>query len=315
MFRLPRDYRDVEIDRPIFLLGNQGDGVTLISRFLRRNRSVVCVSGNSLYWTGADEMQRAMEYRLPRRLRLSGRLLGTDPPHRVFSQPRSWSYGVDELFQKYHLTEDDWTEGEEQAFRRIIRECLAQYGLVKGPRFVDKSQVFTLKTRFIQRLLSGCSPQFILITRDPYVSCFRAASGKAKDMSRYARFLSFEERFRYCIQHWKNCMDTVIKDSVFLESFSHFRYEDFLLEPEAQTRRLCQLIDLEYDPDMLPAAHHTMPLGTKFGNRWYPLRPENNETYLKKMTEAQLDQVEAQCGTLAKRFGYCRPELAGTKSD
>jgi len=48
-------FEEAEIDRPIFLLGVQGGGLTLLSRMLRRHPQVVSVSGNHRYWSGADE--------------------------------------------------------------------------------------------------------------------------------------------------------------------------------------------------------------------------------------------------------------------
>ncbi|MDG1302228.1 MAG: sulfotransferase [Opitutae bacterium] len=314
MFYVPGWFRALagdRIDRPVFLLGNQGDGITLISRFLRRHQQVVSVSGNSDYWTGADEMQRAMEYRLPRLLRLSGSFLGTDPKHSSLTMPRSWSYGCDELWEAYHSTEDDANEVDRVGLKRAIGECIHRYSRSISTRFVDKSQVYTLKSRYIQSLLSESDPYFVLITRDPYASCYRAAMGKAGDMARYSSFLSFEERFELCIQHWKNCMSTILEDSSNLSHFKHWRYEDFLSEPEKNTRELCDFIGLDYQESMLPAPEHTIPFGTRYGDRWYPLRPDNNQAYFDKMTMAQFRQVEAGCGEIAKQFGYTIPSSAG----
>ena len=73
-------FKHINIDRPIFLLGNQGDGLTLIARMLRRHPDVVSITGNHTYWSGADEMQKVMMCRLPASLRLGGRFLCPDPP-------------------------------------------------------------------------------------------------------------------------------------------------------------------------------------------------------------------------------------------
>ena len=311
MFYLPGWFRELgveKIDRPVFLLGNQGDGITLISRFLRRHPEVVSVSGNSTYWTGADEMQRAMEYRLPHSLRLSGSLFKTDPNHPMLSMPRSWSYGCDDLYNAYHSTEGALTEKDRKCFKAVIGECVHRFGRTKTVRFVDKSQVYTLKSRYIQSLLADNDPYFVLITRDPYASCFRAANGKAGDMARYANFLSFEDRFELCLQHWNNCMTTVLEDSLKLKHFKHWKYEDFLSEPEKNTRELCDFIGLTYELNMLPAPEHQIPLGTRYGDRWYPLRPDNNQSYFDKMSTEQFRRVEFVCGATAGRLGYSLPQ-------
>lgn len=310
MFYIPSWFKTLgieSIDRPIFLLGNQGDGITLISRFLRRHPEVVSCSGNSNYWTGADEMQRAMEYRLPHLLRLSGSLLKTDPEHPMLTMPRSWSYGCDELYEAYQSTENDMLERDRSRFRAVIGECVYRFGRTKTVRFIDKSQIYTLKSRYIQSLLAECEPYFVLITRDPYASCFRAAHGKAGDMARYSSFLSFDKRFDLCIQHWNNCMSTLLKDSAKLKHFKYWRYEDFLSAPETHTKELCEFVGLDYDPDMLPAVEHRIPFGTKYGDRWYPLRPDNNQAYFDKMTMEQFLRVQSVCGETAKKLGYSFP--------
>lgn len=60
-----RDLSAVDIDRPIFLVGASGAGLTLLARILRRAEGVVTVSGGADYWTGADEMYVAMAPYLP----------------------------------------------------------------------------------------------------------------------------------------------------------------------------------------------------------------------------------------------------------
>ena len=58
-------FEDVSVDRPIFLLGVQGGGLTLVSRMLRRHPQVVSVSGNYRYWSGADEIHTVLGPILP----------------------------------------------------------------------------------------------------------------------------------------------------------------------------------------------------------------------------------------------------------
>ncbi len=307
--RMFRDLSGEKIRRPIFFLGNQGGGLTLISRMIRRHPVAVSVTGDHNYWSGADEMQRVMVHRLPKELRLSGRILNSDPPHSHFTPPRSWSYASDDLVEDYRLTEEDASEEDAGQFRSLIRESLARHG--QGGvvnRFVDKSQVFTLKIRYVDALLKDSQPHFVLITRNPYAACYRAALGKAGDMERYARFMSLDERVKVCAQHWSNAIGYALQDGVEVDHFIHFQFEQILQYPKERIEELCGFLGLDFRPDLLPSPDDTVPLGSRFRDRWYPLRPDVNEKYFDDVSEEHLDYIEERCGELAVRLGYRRPE-------
>jgi len=302
------NYNGVEIGRPIFFVGNQGGGLTLISRMLRRHPSIVSITGNHRYWAGADEMQRVMVTRLPRELRLSGKIVGSDPDHPQFSLPRSWSYASDDLVDEYHLTEQNYTTEAEEQFRFLIREALYRYGSAQGnSRFIDKSQVFTLKIRYVDSLLDGTSPHFVLITRNPYAACYRAACGKAGDMERYAQFMTLDERVEICAQHWSNAISRALEDGQHIAHFKVMRFEDFISCPEESLRDICAFTGLEFVDDLVPAPHHEVPFGSRFNGRWYPLRKGVNYGYLKEISSRHTDIIASRCAAIAHRFGYERP--------
>lgn len=295
---------DVSIDRPIFLLGNQGGGLTLVSRMLRRHPRVVNVTGDHEYWAGADELQKVMLPRLPDSLRLGGRVFRDGIEHPVFTPPRSWSYGTDDLIGEYRCTRGDADGEAARALRKIIGESLAIHGGNGGSRFVDKSQVYTVKTSFVDALLEGCSPHFVLVTRNPYAACYRAALGKAADMKRYADRLSLAERVGYCAEHWHNTVTAALEDGDEVEHFTWFRFEDFLREPRRMVSRLCEFVGLSFREEMVPGPDDDIPFGTRFPSRWYPLRPDVNEKYLARLPREFADVISDRCGSLASRFGY-----------
>lgn len=302
------DYDHVDIDRPIFLIGNQGAGLTLVSRILRRHPDVVSITGDHTYWSGAGEMQRVMVTRLPPELRLAGRIVGTDPEHPRYSPPRSWSYGCDDLVDSYHLTEDDLEQEDAEKFRVLIREAIHRRGNAgRANRFIDKSQVFTLKIRYIEAALADARPHFVLVTRNPYVSCYRAAMGKAGDMGRYARFLSLDERLQLCTEHWSNTIGRALADSAYVGRFTTERFEDVLREPEESVRRLCDFVDLDYRDSLLPAQDDQLPLGSRFRGRWHPLRTDVNDKYLDTISPRFVDLIHERCGEIAADLGYEKP--------
>ena len=307
-------FADITIDRPIFLLGNQGGGLTLVSRMLRRHNSVVNVTGNSDYWSGADEMHRVMVLRLPPKLHLASEIVGEGPPHECFSFPRSWSYGSDDLVDAYHLTEEDYDRDSEEALRSVIAESIYRFGRNPsgdGVRFIDKSQSYTLKIRFIDALLKGTDPYFLLLTRNPYAACYRAAKGKAADMARYSDFMPFHERLDVCSQHWSNVMRIALEDGKHVANFETIQFERILRAPENSLRRICEFLEIPFTDELLPSADDQIPFGSRFRKRWYPLRPDVNESYLERIDPPQIDQIAARLGETGRELGYKRPDEDG----
>ena len=307
----PRHYlaslEKVRIHGPVFLLGNQGDGLTLISRMLRRHPKVVSITGDSSYWSGADEMQKVMMCQLPPSLRLGGRWFCKDVHHPLFTPPRSWSYASNDLISYYRKTADDYNEKDARLLRRIIQDSIYRFGRGESKRFVDKSQVFSVKMSFVDALLKDTSPHFVLVTRNPYATIYRAAMGKAGDMRRYAKYMSLDERVEVCLQHWLNTMKSVMEDKDKVSNFTWIRFEDMLRNPKETLLNLTRFLGLTFIEDMIPAPHHRIPLGSKYRDRWYPLRPDVNERYLKEIPEKYLRQIEERCGAIAAEFGYHPP--------
>jgi len=309
--RFAPHYADVTIDRPIFLLGEQGGGLTLVSRMLRRHPNVVSITGDSSYWSGADEMQKVMALRLPPSLRLGGRYLARDVGHPRFTPPRSWTYASDDLIGYYRNTAADYDPKIAATLRRIIGEALHRFGGCRpNLRFIDKSQVFTVKMGFVNALLQELHPHFVLVTRNPYAACYRAAQGKAGDMRRYATSISFEERLDICAQHWSNSMRAVLADRAETPHFACWRFEDILSNPVQHLREICEFVGLDYTDRLVPGAEDKIPFGSRYAGRWYPLRPDVNESYLNELSAHHVEIIARRCAELAEDFGYMRPHPA-----
>jgi len=298
-------YENIPIIKPVFLLGNQGDGLTLLARMLKRNSQVVSVTGNCKYWAGADEMQNVFEPILSPDI--SGIRVRAHP-HPILIPPRSWSYACDDLIGKYRKTEKDADNKMRRKIRRAIGMVIHRYGKnIDNPRFVDKSQVFTVKISFINELLKDCSPYFILVTRNPYVTCFRAATGKARDMEKYSKFFSLDERMKICIEHWHNVMKAVEDDRNKIDNFIAIKFEDLIEKPKQILKKTCDFIQLNFSIDMIPQKHHKLPFGVRFKDRWYPLRTHVNKKYLEQIPKKYVEWIHQKCGEVAEKYGYLKP--------
>jgi len=308
IFRYFREYEEVKIRKPIFLLGTHGSGLTLVSRIIRKNRNVVSVSGNHNYWSGADEMHVVLGPILP--FEFTG-IRHKVPDHADFEEHTSWLYASDELIDEYRLTEKDVTEELREKFRHTIRWLIDKHAVdLESARFTDKSQSFTVKVSFINEILQDTDPRFVLITRNPYAVCYRAPF-KAGGLKRVSEEFSFEELLEFASQHWSNSIKYALEDSSKVDYFMSARFEDILREPEEQIKRICEFADLDFDIDMLPQPEHEIPFGSRFRDKWYPLRPNVNKKYFKEMSQEHVRIIDRYCGGLASKFDYEKPKING----
>jgi hypothetical protein len=294
---------EAPIDRPIFLLGVQGGGLTLVSRMLRRHADVVSVSGNHEYWTGADEMQNVLGPILP--AELTG-IKHKVPPDPMFSSTRSWTYATDQLLPAYRCTRADANDERRANFRRLLAWIVAgNGGSPNATRFTDKSQLYTVKVSYLDALLEGCEPRFLLVVRDPYAMCVRAE--RLRDFRPLQETHSFEERLDLTAQHWKNSIRCAVEDGDRVAHFKAVRFEDILREPEREMREICEFVDIAYDRELTPQPHHEVPRGSQFRERWHPLRTDLNDRYHADLDTRGARVIEERCGEWIRRFGYERP--------
>jgi len=289
------DVDSIRIDRPIFLLGVQGAGLTLISRMLRRHPLAVCCTGNNTYWNGADEMHNVMASCLPDELRLSHHSIMGKQPTRG-----SWLYATNEYLPCFRLKRQDASPSVEKQFKKVIAELLCFYA--NNPniaRFIDKSQSYTVKVDFLNDILAEEAPYFILVIRNPYAMCKRAVSNSYDWMDN-----SYEDKMRLAAEHWANSYSCALEDGKQTNNMITARFEDFACDPEAEIRRICGFIDLDFTNDMLPTANDRLPAGGSKDTKWYPVRQNINEAYLKLLTDLDVEIIDESCGCLAQRFGY-----------
>jgi hypothetical protein len=288
----------IPLDRPIFLLGTQGASETIIGRCLRRNRFVVSVSGNSDHWTGADEMGtiRNRMQALPsalwgskHRSDLAHPLVGTDQ-----------LYACDALLPAYRRTADDAETGDAERFRRILREHLAVYARYpERARFLDKTHAYTVKIPLLAALLADANPFFVLVVRNPYETCRWAVERKP---TLFQAGVARRQRLELLAEHWSNAYATALGDAEMVPNVATVRFEDFMADPQAVVRALCDFVELDFHSTMVPAPGQSRPFATLPGDRkWYPLYQSD---WLDGMTAEEETIVAHRCDALARRFGY-----------
>ncbi|MBN2907014.1 MAG: sulfotransferase [Rhodobacteraceae bacterium] len=167
-----------------------------------------------------------------------------------------------------------------------------------------------VKENNIHRLLPflvSCFPdaQFLFQVRDPRDFL---ASAKARSNGRFGnKFGSLREALRV----WRDDQEGGLAALSLLgpEKVTLLRYEDLLADPQAQLRRVCAFLGLDFDPAML-SFHETEAASRLAGthdarqNVGRPLITDNAAKYRKNLSKSEIRTVETHLGDLMDRFGY-----------
>lgn len=299
--RYLNNYDDVEIDRPIFLLGTQGGGLTLISRMMRRSKKLVSVTGNNDYWSGADEMQNVLWPILPKKLSGVSNKINKNINYKP---PYGSLYASDKFLNIYRETKKSAEKEEAEKLKHTMRWIVSRNQKCKKSRFIDKSQVYTVKVSYINKLLQGCKPIFVLVTRNPYAICYRQTTAKSIRM----RDISHEKKLELSSTHWKNSMVCALRDSQDVENFCVLKFERVLRETKTMVKKLCNFCDIKFEERMIPSKDHNIPFGTRSKNRWYPIRKNPNKKWIDRASSSDLKKIKQICGCVAKKLGYETPK-------
>ncbi len=300
--------KDEKIEKPIFLLGVEGGGLTLLSRILHRNHRVVYVTGNYKYWAGQDEINTFLENVLPNSLtwrRLDNIRFKS---YRYGSLKHGGIYAIDEVLPFYRSTSKNASLEIKKSFESIIKKIIwlnKPKNTKETLRFINKSQLYTVKVGLLQELLKEYNPKFVLIIRNPFAWCWRRII-KPYSIQYHSPKLSDKEWLELACQHWLNNFKTALsyKGKVDL---SIWRFEDLLKNPEQIMSEICDFVELDFNLSMLPQADDKIPTASlydAFTNKWYPLRLDVNKRYLKEIPQWAVQIIRQRCGDLAEKFNY-----------
>ena len=289
------------INRPIFLLGTQGGGLTLISRVLRRHPEIISATGDNSYWCGADEIQNVYGSILPPEL--TG-LLHKQPQIAGYGKSLGWVYANDECLPFFRKTKEDATSESREKYLQVLNLILRLHGRKSKTekRLIDKSQTNTVRLGFIDKLLEGCSPFFVLVVRNPYALVFRAAT---RIRIIREKKLSWDNKIELAAQHWRNSMSCCLEDAESISGhFAWMRFEDFLKYPKDTLYKLGQTLGLNVNEQMLPQQDDRFPWGHASTKKWYPLREDVNQRYLESISKKDSDIIYSICKEEIRFFSY-----------
>jgi Sulfotransferase family len=293
----------IELDRPIFMLGLQGGGTTLVTRCLLRHPCAVSASGDCSYWVATNELGFIRNRMAVLPASLWGSSHRADLNHPVFGTEHASVWACDELLPAYRRGAGEATAADSERFKRVLREHIAVYARDEhAARFVDKTHTNTVKIPYIEALLDGCDPLYVLVVRDPYALCPVAIRRKPPS---WRTVPPFEQQVAVAAEHWHNAMRLALDDGERTGRFLAVRFEDFLRDPETVVRAIGAKVGLAYQPALVPRRGDRLPFATlPTDTKWYPLRTASPHA---RPTPEAIEIIDARCGVLARRLGY-RPD-------
>lgn len=304
---------DIAVERPIFLLGTQGCGLTLLTRMLHRHEDIVTVGGGRAFWVGNNEMDKQYIGALPESfvLRSPGyrspvfkkHMRGTEYEHPVFGNERNWVYACDDLANQYRKTEEDWSREEEVALKTAIKESIRAYAAdVKAARFLDMSQTFALKVPLLRKIFPDAA--FVVQTRNPYAVCFKEALDNSYA---WRRKTSMSKKLRLFSEQWYNTYAYAFADLEKAKSTVFVSYEGLVKNPRKVLTDVTHTLGLDFSEDMLPQERHTLPMGAGERHKWFPIKEGLNEKYLSRIGRNHALEIKEKVEPLASKLGYPCP--------
>jgi hypothetical protein len=146
---------------------------------------------------------------------------------------------------------------------------------------------------------AGIHPFYIFIFRD----------GRDVALS-FMKTIVGEKHIYHLAKQWKEEQElSYALCQRFPERSVMIRYEEFILDPETQLRRICTMLGMDYSPAMLDYAQsdeskETASSGAMWGNLVKPVMKENKQKFLRELSPGQIAIFESVAGSTLVKLGY-----------
>jgi hypothetical protein len=131
-----------------------------------------------------------------------------------------------------------------------------------------------------------------------------------------------EKHFYHIARDWAQTQKLALtmEPHIGPDRFFRVKYEDMVEEPEAMMTRLCEFLDMEYQPDMLnfhesDEAHRAAQSSDLWGNVNQPIMKGNTGKYHTEASEEDIRIFESAAGEVLDELGYRRSVVARGKEE
>jgi hypothetical protein len=277
----------VDISRPIFIIGIQRSGTTILDNLFTRHRDTAFFEGfsNKYYMT-------PWKFWL---IPLQVRRYKTRPPS---TEGRVWRRYFKEID---YVDERKLTEEMKHYYYSAIKAELRAFG---AKRFVNKNPAHCLRIRWLDAMFPDAL--YILISRDPraVVNSIYQKMQKYWDMQintkyehGYKGYVTIKEvfgndvsRLQSCINFYNYSVDTLEKDlPVIADRLCRVKYEDFVRNPRHELRRLYEFAGLAWYRELEDQVPEKLALENN--NKWQALEVADSSTLEKAFPADRLKGI------------------------
>ena len=307
------DFLEVEVDRPIFIVGLPRSGTTLLYNLLCAHEGAAFITNSINAFVDApcaiEWLRKKLDLNI-RGERFLADSIDTDfgsPSEPIIYWNKWFKREVDDLYWQPRL-KSDYSESEQAAIYRDIRKIISSAG--KGPRrFVLKYPLMQTELKMVQEFFPDA--RFVHITRDgrdvaqSLVKLYRMSNEQIAKINhplikhivpypRVKNLKNYVEEFgadsvECTARVWRDTMDITAETRPALSNFFELRYEDLVREPDRVLGEIFDFCQWEY-----PSPYNSLFKRTRetIGH----LRHRNNYD--------RVESVEAAIGPDLKRYGY-----------
>jgi hypothetical protein len=203
---------------------------------------------------------------------------------------------------------------EEPGPRFVMRNFYELYAEKQGkPRWGDKTPGYAERIKRINQVLP--ESRFVHLIRDGRDAALSRSNRAGKD-----------DPIEVTARRWKKRITIAREQGAEVDHYMEMRYEDLVSDPEANVRRVCEFIELDFDSAMLRHHEHASERmaemnrdlaaeGTKeertaedrarsHEKAVEPVSTENVGRWRTEMSEADRTAFEAEAGDLLDELGY-----------
>ena len=266
---------------PIFIVGMPRSGTKLLRELLNSHSQITIPSGETEFlpywvnnWSSYGDLsdKKAFDRFYDRALAL---------PYFIYVKEQ------DALIDKQRWYESCSDFSPEGVFEALIRHDTG-VSQESGKIWGDKSPSYINQVALLKSLYPY--GRFIHIIRDVRDYCLSMHRAWGKNPIRAA-------------QRWVEGTSRVNRDAaVFNNDYLQIRYEDILSSPELTLKKCCQLLQVDFEADMLQISNNTENIGAATGYRF--VKQDNKQKYLKYMKPQMRQRIEKIAGEQLHKYGY-----------